>query len=202
MITVTQFKTLDDLFDYYNNELFCGKLNDCMINMSRKKNARGFFSPRNWKNSAEEKIHEISLNPDCLDRTDIEWHSTLAHEMVHLWQYDNGKPSRNGYHNKEWARKMEEIGLVPSSTGLPGGKKTGQGMTHYIADDGPFVKAFHRLKEKHIKYTPAPGLKENELPVKTANKTKYECSCGNNVWGKPGLRIVCAVCNQNFEQTE
>jgi hypothetical protein len=27
---------------------------------------------------------------------------------------------------------MESIGLVPSNTGLPGGKRTGQQMTHYI----------------------------------------------------------------------
>jgi hypothetical protein len=160
MITKTQFIQLDGLFDYYNKELFDGKLNDCMINMNREKGL-GFFSPERWVDTDKQKesgIHEISLNPDRLDRKEIEWHSTLVHEMVHLWQNDFGDPSRKGYHNKQWADKMQEIGLIPTDTGEPGGKKTGQAMTHYIADNGPFVKAFNALKEKNIKYLPQKML--------------------------------------------
>ena len=202
MITKTQFNLFDALFDYYNKELFEGKLNDCMINMSRQKGAAGFFAPENWKNNAKKKIHEISLNPDHLDRFDVLWHATLVHEMVHLWQQDNGKPSRANYHNWQWARKMEEIGLVPSNTGKPGGKKTGQGMTHYIADNGLFIEAFNRLSEKELKYAPYPYPSKNKTANKTASKLKYECPCGNKVWGKPGLIIICAACNQNFDQAE
>jgi hypothetical protein len=33
---------------------------------------------------------------------------------------------------------MEEVGLIPSSTGAPGGKRTGQSMSHYIDPDGKF----------------------------------------------------------------
>ncbi|MCS3273396.1 SprT-like domain-containing protein (plasmid) [Bacteroides fragilis] len=87
-----------------------------------------------WKGENVEKkiIHEISINPDFMDRPDKDWHSTLVHEMCHLWQEDFGKPSRNNYHNnKQWATKMIEIGLMPSDFGEPGGKTTGQQMTHY-----------------------------------------------------------------------
>jgi predicted SprT family Zn-dependent metalloprotease len=207
MITKTQFNMIDKLFDYYNQRLFDGKLNDCMINMSRQKGAYGFFQPQNWKKynlkkEVDKDIHEISLNPNYLDRPNIEWHSTLVHEMVHLWQQDFGKPSRSNYHNKQWARKMEEIGLIPSSTGQPGGKKTGQGMSHYVSTNGQFIEVFNRLMEKSIKYSPLQGLETNKAASRKAYKTKYECPCGNNVWGKPGLHIVCAVCNQSFEQTD
>jgi predicted SprT family Zn-dependent metalloprotease len=175
--------------------------------MSRKKGAYGFFQSQSWKKynlkeMANKDIHEISLNPHYLDRPDIEWHATLVHEMVHLWQQDFGKPSRSDYHNKQWARKMEEIGLIPSSTGQPDGKKTGQSMTHYVAPDGQFIEAFNHLIERNIEYSPLQKVETNKAVSRKANKTKYECSCGNNVWGKPGLRIVCVVCNQNFEQTE
>jgi hypothetical protein len=44
--------------------------------------------------------------------------STLVHEMVHVWQETYGNPSRRGYHNRQWAEKMREVGLQPSSTGL------------------------------------------------------------------------------------
>jgi hypothetical protein len=75
-------------------------------------------------------------------------------------------------------------------------------MTHYVASSGHFIEAFNRLMEKNIKYSPLQGPETNKTVNRKAYKTKYECPCGNNVWGKPGLHIVCAVCNQNFEQTE
>ena len=67
-----------------------------------------------------------------MNRDDIEWHSTLVHEMCHLWQEDFGKPSRGGYHNRQWADKMIQVGLMPTDTGEPGGQLTGQRVTHYI----------------------------------------------------------------------
>ena len=166
MITTVQFKTLDDLFDYYNKELFDNILKDCIVNMSRKGGAYGFFSSNRWKteeNGERRLVHEISINPDYMDRPFKEWHSTFVHEMAHQWQQDFGEPSRNGYHNKEWAGKMKKIGLIPSDTGEPGGKQTGQNMTHYIDPDGPFIKAFNKLTTEtleafRLKYLPAYTL--------------------------------------------
>ena len=60
------------------------------------------------------------------DRTNEQTLSTLVHEMTHLQQQHFGKPSRSGYHNKEWGLLMRAVGLIPSSTGEPGGKETGQ----------------------------------------------------------------------------
>jgi len=34
--------------------------------------------------------------------------------------------------DREWAAKMKEISLQPSKAGQPGGKQTGQSVTHYI----------------------------------------------------------------------
>lgn len=44
---------------------------------------------------------------------------------------------------------MIGIGLHPSSTGLPGGKITGQHMSDYPVEDGAFLKTCHSLVEKH-----------------------------------------------------
>jgi predicted SprT family Zn-dependent metalloprotease len=52
--------------------------------------------------------------------------STLVHEMAHQEQEEQGKPSRSGYHNKEWGTFMQQVGLQPSNTGKTGGKVTGQ----------------------------------------------------------------------------
>ena len=144
--------------------------------------------------------------------------------MCHLWQWDFGNPSRNGYHNKEWAAKMKELGLIPSNTGKPGGKETGQKMTHYIEEGGRYQKAFNRMPKKHIlpftslegeimksliEGNGSPGSEDNKdeqgkrlrkLHPVSRNKTKYSChGCKTNVWGKPGLRIRCENCDQSFE---
>ncbi|MCM5163877.1 sprT domain-containing protein, partial [Escherichia coli] len=50
-----------------------------------------------------------------------------------------------GYHDRVWGEKMEQIGLMPSNTGLPGGRKTGQQMTHYIIRGGRFQTAVYDL---------------------------------------------------------
>jgi len=40
----------------------------------------------------------------------------------------------------KWARKMEGIGLMPSSTGKPGGKKSGGKVGDYVIAGGCFEK--------------------------------------------------------------
>jgi predicted SprT family Zn-dependent metalloprotease len=214
MITNTQYRTFDNLFSYYNKELFGGRLNDCMIITARSKRSMGYFCSERWKENIPEEglnIHEICLNPSFFDFSDIEWQSTLVHEMVHLWQNDFGKPGRGRYHNRQWAEKMEVIGLMPSTTGQAGGKKTGQRMSHYIMPNGLFEIAFNCLAEKRIEYV-SPNkyaslavldkTETTETQNKTTAKTKYSCPCGNNVWGKPGLHIICAApaCGQSFEE--
>ncbi|GEM_PF-2883514 len=70
----------------------------------------------------------------------IEILQTLGHEQCHLWQFEFGNPGCACYHNREWADKMLAIGLVPSDTGKPGGKQTGQKMSDYPAPGGRFLK--------------------------------------------------------------
>ena len=89
---------------------------------------------------------EIALNPrDIRTRPLINVLSTVVHEMVHLAQHHFGKPSRNGYHNRQWATAMKAIGLQPSDTGEPGGRETGQQVSHYVVPGGPFDLACQEL---------------------------------------------------------
>ena len=116
---------------------------------------------------------------------------TLVHEMTHLEQHHFGTPSRRGYHNREWVGLMEVIGLIPSNTGLPGGKQTGQQMTHYTQDGGSFdLKCSALLADGFT--IPWHARTENPLAAKKrASKTKYTCpSCGTNAWAKPETAII------------
>ena len=67
----------------------------------------------------------------------------------------------------------EEIGLQPSTTGAPGGKETGQSVTHYIVDGGPYARAYAKLKGRgfQLHWQSAPEGKE----TKKASKTKFSC---------------------------
>ena len=114
---------------------------------SRSKNLIKELQSYTWMKDREgNTTHEININPVYMAMaTDLNICQTLVHEMVHLWQYEFGKPSRAGYHNKEWAAKMEVVGLMPSDTGKPGGKKTGQQMDDYPIEKGKFEKAFKKM---------------------------------------------------------
>ena len=58
--------------------------------------------------------------------------------MVHLWQHHFGRPSRSSYHNRQWANKMQALGLMPTATGAPGSKSIGQKLEAYIIPGGEF----------------------------------------------------------------
>lgn len=197
--TTQQFTAYQQMYDYFNRELFGGSLPAVLLNFSRRSRTYGFFAPERW-DSDRTKTHEISLNPVHLqDRPAREVASTLVHEMVHLWQHVHGEPSRTGYHNREWADKMLEVGLHPSDTGQPGGKETGQHMTHYIIDGGPFDQAFGRMPSDFL--LPWRGVPEptSGRGGGAKNKSKYSCPNGHgNVWGKPEMSILCGVCGAAF----
>jgi hypothetical protein len=89
---------------------------------------------------------------------------------------------------------MIALGVMPSSTGMVGGKITGAKMSHYILDDGPFAKAFADLAatgwKLNLESTKLPGA-----PRAPVSKVKFTCpGCSANAWGKPGLRIACIPC--------
>lgn len=120
--------------------------------------------------------------------------STLAHEMAHLWQHYFGKPSRTGYHNKEWADRMEKIGLMPSETGRPGGKRTGQRVSQYVIAGGRFHSIANELLQNfHIQWASSEVMR-----VRPA-RSRYTCPiCNLKVWGKPRLSIICEKCEHRL----
>ncbi|PSU44777.1 sprT domain-containing protein [Photobacterium frigidiphilum] len=144
--TIESYKEFQCAFDFFNKKLFGNELPDCLITLQRQKKTFGYFSAQRFTSFNGEKTDEIAMNPTYFSTCSIvEVMQTLAHEMVHLWQYHYGKPGRGRYHNKEWAQKMEGIGLMPSSTGEEGGNKTGERISDYIIDGGQFDKACKKL---------------------------------------------------------
>ena len=131
---------------YFNLALFHGKLPKCTISIQRKANSVGYYSHKRFISDTGLYTDEIALNPEYFGVLPvIDTLATLVHEMVHQWQQYYGTVGRRAYHNREWADKMESIGLMPSDTHQPGGKRTGEHMGHYILEDGLFLWAAERL---------------------------------------------------------
>jgi predicted SprT family Zn-dependent metalloprotease len=196
-ITTTQYHRLDEAYCWFNRDLFDGQLPDCLITLNRSTKARGYFIGKRFRNCSDQsECDEIALNPDEFEgRSALNILSTLVHEMAHQWQAHHGEASRSGYHNAEWASRMEAVGLMPSSTGEPGGKRTGQAMSHYIIQCGRFEISANTL----LKQLDAPALIWQSRPHRRAsaerNKARYCCpACSAQAWGKPLLQLICGAC--------
>jgi predicted SprT family Zn-dependent metalloprotease len=189
-------KQLDEAYRFYNKALFDGKLADAYFHLHRKRNALGYFwEARSSGITVDGKaVHEIALDPDKLNRTLEENLSTIVHEMVHFWQQDHGKVSRATHHNKEWANKMESIGLMPSSTGRPGGKRTGMRVSHYTIKGGKFDEATKELLARGYRLAVNGTPKRGRLTK--PYRTTWKCpECNDTALAKHTIKLICGKCN-------
>ena len=196
--TMKNYGELTTAYDYFNRELFESRLSPCLITMQRKNKALGYFAGgRFGTRDGQEITDEIALNPThFMGQTVENVLSTLVHEMTHLEQHHFGKPTRPGWHNKEWAGMMRAVGLIPSDTGAPGGKETGQKMDHYIEPGGRFDRACAALIRRGfvLPYVELWG-DAAKAKKKAASKTKYTCpECSANAWAKPETSLICGTC--------
>jgi hypothetical protein len=202
-ITPAQYRAFQEAYDFFNAELFAGSLPAVLVTLQRHAKARGYFAPDRFTGRIEESAaHELAMNPDTFTgRSDEEILSTLAHEMAHVWQQSCGTPPRRSYHDRQWAAKMKEIGLQPSTTGLPGGNETGQSVTHYIIQGGPYAKAYAKLKAKGLRLHWQSVPEGQQAKAKKASKTKFTCpDCGQNAWARPDALLMCGTCYEDGEE--
>jgi len=145
--TTQAYAELQQAFEHYNVELFDGQIPRCLITMQREKRTYGYYSTQRFVHRDDHTtIDEIAINPAYFGIVPLlEILQTLVHEMAHAWQQHFGNPGRRGYHNEEWADKMESIGLMPSSTGKLGGSRTGEKMADYAIKGGLFMQATDKL---------------------------------------------------------
>ena len=220
--TTRQYSAFQHAYAVFNSELFADTLPDCLITMQRQAHCCGYFSAEQFTSpNGQATTDEIAINPHYLTTLGVlHGLQTLVHEMVHLWQHHHGKPGRGRYHNAEWAAKMESIGLMPSSTGEPGGKRTGDRMSDYPIPGGRFEKVAEILLatafqipwvDRHLPSSGQAGTEEGETgeaeaAAKPKSKIKYTHACEQsgeaNLWGKPDLAVACAHCGQRYEPAE
>ncbi len=207
---------LQEAYDFFNARLFNNELPLCLMTLQRKnKKVLGFVSRGNFaRQTSATRTDELAMNPSfLLTRSAIDVLSTIVHEQTHIWQFHVGKPGRRGYHNKEWGTKMKEVGLYPSSTGEPGGKETGEKMTHFIVADGPFQVRANELiargftlqwgeapPETNDNNEDEPGGAVAKKKTDSSNRIRFKCpTCTAKAWGKPSLKIMCGKCRMDMK---
>lgn len=198
-ITEREYGAFQQAYDFFNRELFANSLPHVLVTLQRHARAKGYFAPDRFAGRLENTTaHELAMNPDVFTgRTDELILSTLVHEMAHVWQQTHGTPPRRAYHDKQWAAKMKEIGLQPTTTGEPGGKETGQSVTHHIIPGGAYARAFAKLAATgfRLNWQSAWSDGGESRKKKAASKTKYTCpTCGANAWAKPNTPLICGAC--------
>lgn len=161
--TLALYGALQRAYDHFNAELFDGALSPCLISLRSSSRVYGYHHANRFVAPDGTQVDELGLHPGFFTLRPIEEVlSTLVHEMVHHWQRHHGTPTPSNPHNREWASRMESLGLPPSNTGLPGGKEVGRAMSHYIRPDGAFLASCRRLLETGFqlpwldRHAPAP----------------------------------------------
>jgi hypothetical protein len=207
--TAETYAGLQAAYDFFNARLFAGALPGCLITLQRKAHRTyGYYAADRYVAEAGQTTDEIALNPRHFrQNAALQICGTLVHEMTHQWQQHRGRPSRAGYHNKEWAGEMLRIGLRPSHTGKPGGRMLGQRMSHYPIRGGKFLTAANEFLALHPAISWFTTDAVADLPrglsdflygePRAGRRTKYRCpACHVQAWGKPLLLLKCGICEE------
>lgn len=188
--TTDTYNAILHAYEFFNQALFENRLPKVIITYHRQRRIMGYASIGRWVNSKHEFIDELSVNPEYFAKYPLlEICQTLCHEMVHIWQAHFGKPSRRGYHNLQWAKKMESIGLMPSSTGKPNGSKTGEIMMDYALLDGVFLGRCQELVENgySLPWVDAYPVFRHEVPVLAFTSSGAPIELNNKCYPKKSL---------------
>lgn len=198
--TQETYDGLERAFNFFNDRLFENRLPSVIFTLRAGRKAHGYFWAEQFTHREDgDPTHEIALNPATMSRELVDVLSTLVHEMTHLEQQEYGKPGKKGHHNREWGMLMERVGLIPSNTGEPGGKKTGRQMTHYIDPMGNFLAEANHLIERGFDLPYFTKPREAAPKKKDLSKVKHECPCCSfKAWAKQGANLICGDCNEQL----
>jgi hypothetical protein len=169
-----------------------------------------------------ERLHEINLSAEHLDRNMVNVMSTLCHEMVHYYCALNGiaDTSQNGrYHNKNFKREAEARGLIISQAPSIGWSVT-QPSPEFIEviHSNGIVKPIDINRDGVWGFeggTDGSGGGEgtdgrdgtsgagNGRKKPKCSTRKYQCPhCKNSVRATKDLNILCGDCMIPFEKVE
>lgn len=189
------------LFDSFNSRFYDNKLIQPIITVQtngKKHRAMGWCSTRKiWKdNIKNEEYFEITICAEYLNRSIEDICSTLLHEMVHLYHFQNGikDVSRSGmYHNKKFKETAEKKGLIVEYDNSIGWSIStlNNNTKNFLNSLDIDKKAFALTRYRNI---------NGEKPTRKHSTRKYICPiCGMSVRATKEVNIMCGDCDMTME---
>lgn len=137
-------------------------------------------------------LHEISFNPNFLDRPIAFLLETLLHEILHEWQALHGSPSSGNYHNREFRKKAQDLGLLIGQRGRSEG----------VIPESSFVDILERHDiDTSVFFVPREPKLWLKLSRGRSKMKKYSCAC-TNLRCAVLLEAKCLKCEQLFLPSE
>lgn len=203
---------IEKMFRTINADSFGGVIEEPIITIQVTPGAYGHVSvAKVWKRG-EETRHELNIAADWLDRPIEQVVATLIHEMVHLYNLQNGVQdcSRGGtYHNKKFKDEAEKHMIQIDKSDKYGWTITSptDELLEYILNKG--WEDFQMSRGAHFGIGGSGGgkisggsggVQGGEIKPKGSNSRKYVCpGCGAIVRATRDLEIICKPCMMEFE---
>jgi hypothetical protein len=215
-------EVLEKGFDVLNRVYFNNELPPIVITIMSSKRTYGHYTVnKEWRVDGD-RLHEINLSAEHLDRHIVNVMATLCHEMVHYYCALNGiaDTSQNGrYHNKNFKREAEKRGLMISQA-----PSIGWSVTYPTMEFSEVISSNGIEKPLDINRDGIWGFEggiggsgggegtdgkdgkpgaENGLKKPKCSTRKYQCPrCQNSVRATKDLSIICGDCNVPFVKVE
>lgn len=174
---------------YFNNEL-----PPIVISIMSSPKTNGHFTIGKVWRVENERMNEINVSAQHLDRPVENVMSTMCHEMVHYYCQIHGlhEVSQNGrYHNKIFKREAEKRGLV-----IGYAKYIGYSVTEPSEEFKNIIKSYGLEK-------PIELNRDGEIPVPIGVKGGNGDGDGNTTAKKKSStrKYMCPACGASFRAT-
>ena len=204
-----EMRVLESAVNFLNMRLFDNALSKIKITIQAdtgtKNLSYGWASNGRWR-KGEDKAHELNITANSIKRPFSEIWITLVHELIHIYAFcqgdEQGATSRQGrYHGKEFKRLCDKFFLITEKEKTIG----------YITPHQKMMKEQKALYTEFKKNCKAdfsrlfkyerPLEEKIEKPKKPSKNSKYICSCcGTEFTAIKGLKLICALCDEAFEE--
>ena len=206
---------LEKIFRALNADSFAEELEEPIISIMSTPGAYGHVTVgKVWKRKGEER-HELNIAADWLQRPIEQVVATMIHEMVHLYNMQNGIQdcSRgNTYHNKKFKEEAEKHMLHIEKHDKYGWTLTSptDELLEYIMEKGwedidmgrGCLFGLLGGKDTGKPGKGAQGGADGQEQPKKGSSRRYKCpQCKAIVRTTKDLHIICGSCNVDFELT-
>lgn len=216
-------ETLERGFDILNEVYFNGELPPIVITIQSSPRTNGHLTMRPEWSVQEDRLYELNISAEHLDRPIENIMATLMHELTHYHCLMNGisDTSQNGrYHNKRFKEEAEKRGLIITYSKYIGWSVTepGEDLIKIIREHGiekPIdINRDGTLKDFMDLLGGMLGTDGNGnggigdgkgLPIdkKKTSTRKYVCPCcGNSFRATKDINVLCLDCNEQFVKVE